>query len=274
MKKRTLCLLLLNVLLAACASGHETTPSPETIFVKNRIVGIWQIAPLSNGDADVIEFTEDGKRRLYTFNCISSAAGKTETGRYTVEGRQLNLSADGIEQSFRVLYLTPDKLALIQETEGKIFQFLYHRSDKVMPLCGWGKEWAVDALRRTPFSPSDFDANPYIPQNKNIERYVGKWADEKGRVQIEVLQEPETGKFLLKLEPSENWKHLYSSIVWLGDELHFRSFAYSEKPELFDNSYHKSEAPNLLSPLPDRNQIKWKFFVRGESSEFTLTRKQ
>ncbi|MGN8082680.1 hypothetical protein [Variovorax sp. 22077] len=274
MKKRTLCLLL-STLLTACANQREVVPSADTENLASKLVGIWQMAPLRNGIANVVEFTQGGESKLYSFNCITSSSEVPEVSRYTVDGakKQINLSTDGTEQSLKIVNITPTSMMLSQKVGEENLRFLYRRSDRVAPLCGSENKWATEKSRRTPFSPSDFDTNPYIPANPNIERYAGKWANERGVIQIEVLQDAAGGKYKLNHDPSENWRYLYGSVTWRGDELHFRSFAYSEKKELFDHPYHKSESPAFLTPLADPNRIKWTFFTNGKPSEYTLTKK-
>lgn len=263
------------MLLTACANQREVASPADVESLTRKLVGIWQMAPLRNGIANVVEFTQGGESKLYSFNCITSSAEEPEVSRYTVDDsrRQINLSADGAEQSLKILDITPTNLTLSQKVGEESLRFRYQRSNRVAPLCGSGKEWAAEKSRKTPFSPSDFDGNPYIPASPSIERYVGKWASERGVVQIEILQDATSGKYKLNHDPSENWRYLYGSVIWRGNELHFRSFAYSEKKELFDHPYHKAESPAFLAPLADSNKIKWTFFTNGKPSEYTLTRK-
>lgn len=274
MKKRTFCLLL-SMLLTACANQREVTSPTDAESLTRKLVGIWQMAPLRNGIANVVEFTQGGESKLYSFNCITSSAEEPEVSRYTVDDsrKQIHLSADGAEQSLKILDITPTNLTLSQKVGEESLRFRYQRSNRVAPLCGSGKEWIAEKSRRTPFSPSDFDANPYIPASPSIERYVGKWVNERGVVQIEVLQDVASGKYKLNLDPNENWRYIYGSVIWRGNELHFRSFAYSEKKELFDHPYHKAESPAFLAPLADPNKIKWTFFISGKPFEYTLTKK-
>lgn len=59
------------------------------------------------------------------------------------------------------------------------------------------------------------------------------------------------GQFILFQASNENWHRLFNDVRWEGNELHFQSYAYSEKPELFDHPYHKSLIPQQIHLLPN-----------------------
>jgi hypothetical protein len=106
-----------------------------------------------------------------------------------------------------------------------------------------------------------------------MDRYVGKWASEQGVVQIEVTKDA-NGRFMLKHDGSGNWHYLFNDISWRGAELHYQSFAYSEKPELFTHPFHKSNYRAILTPVDDVNKIRYSFFSDGNRLNYVYTKKQ
>ncbi len=153
------------------------------------------------------------------------------------------------------------------ELEDKSLTFSYLRVAKIMPICGLYKP--KDKSKETAYKPDDFIANPVIPAHKNLEKYVGKWQEEKV-TQLEVVKNKQ-GQFIIFHAKSENWRYLFNSVRWVGDELNFNSYAYSEKTELFDHPYHKSLTPTKIYLLPN-DKMHMTINISGKNIDFELTR--
>ena len=125
-------------------------------------------------------------------------------------------------------------------------------------------------LRGLPYKPNDFIENPWIPPHDDISRYEGRWADENA---VQIAIKKENGKYKIYNDSSENWNYLYNNIHWENDELHFSSFAYSDKPELFTHHYHRTKGEMILTPAKEKNKIKWTLFIDNERFDNILTKK-
>lgn len=272
MQKRIL-VLVFAISLASCSvvpNSHlkyrnETNPS---------IVGIWAMLPLRNGIANVAEFTNDGKSNLYSFNCRKKSSGETESSTYAISNdeKKIRLYSNGEIQELSLVSISENEMVLGQKVGGDLLKFSYIKISRISPLCFLYKEPKEESSKRTAFEKSDFTPAPWIPNNPNIERYAGKWVDEKGSVQIEVNMDAD-GRYRVFHENSENWNYLYNDVSWSGSELHFQSFAYSDKRDLFDHPYHKSKMIMMLTPTDDLDKIKWSFLIGNKRFDYILSRK-
>jgi hypothetical protein len=272
MKKRILAFVFV-ISLASCSTvpnrnfkyGNETKPS---------IVGIWAMLPLRNGIANVAEFTKDGKSNLYSFNCRKKWSDETEPSTYTIsnDGKNIRLDSNGEIQELSLISISENEMVLGQKVGGNLLKFSYIKVSRISPLCFLYKESKEESSKRTAFEKSDFTPAPWIPNSPNIERYAGKWADEKGIVQIEVNMDVDA-RYRVFHENDENWNYLYNDVSWSGSELHFQSFAYSDKRDLFDHPYHKSKGTMMLTPTDDFDKIKWSFFIGDKRFDYILSRK-
>lgn len=162
-------------------------------------------------------------------------------------------------------------MKLGQKVENLQLEFGYIKVKKVASLCHLYSKGNIRERDPTPYKSSDFIAAPGVPDHPRIERYIGKWASPDGRVQIEVRREPD-GQVVITKDSSENWHYLYNSVSWLGDELHYKSFAYSAKKRIFTHPYHKSSHKGILTPVADKNKIKRSFFISDKRRDYILTR--
>ncbi|HWV08487.1 MAG TPA: hypothetical protein VN156_03010 [Pseudomonas sp.] len=265
---------LAAVLLSACTgTGQKDARALPATGNEAAIVGIWAMMPLRNGVANVVEYTADGKSRLHAFNCAEQKDRDVEVAdyRFSADGQTLHLTSPLRDFDLQVLTLTPGLMKLAMSLEGLDLQFTYLKTDKIAPLCVLYEKPVVDARKQLPYQADDFAPNPAIPANANLDRYVGKWADDEGVVQIEVIKDA-TGNARLNHDPSENWRHLYNQVSWTGAELHYQSFAYSEKKSLFTHPYHKSMHPSILTPVADPEKIQHSFFIDQERFDYILNR--
>jgi hypothetical protein len=267
-------LLSLSILLASCT----TTPIKDTKAVNSenaRVVGIWAMMPLRNGIANVIEFTNEGKSNLHSFNCNEKSTNEVESSTYAVseDRTKILFKSGGETEDLQIIGISEKAMILGQLVGSEVLKFSYVRTSRVAPLCFLYKEPKEDKFKRTAFKESDFTHDPWIPEIPNIERYVGKWASDEGAVQIEVKRDS-NNKYKVFLESNENWNYLYNNVRWSGLELRFKSFAYSSKRDLFDHPFHKSVGDNMLAPVEDANKIKWSFFTEGQQFDYILIRKK
>lgn len=272
--KKLLFVPLAVVLLGACVSNEPK--NSETLSLaddKSLVVGIWAMMPLRNGIANVVEYTADGKSRLHPFNCAEPGGREVEVADYRIseDGKSIQITSPYRDFDLQVLSFQRNTMKLAMSIEGIELQFSYLKTDKIAPLCTLYGKPLVDEGKRTPYQESDFVPSPGIPSNAGIDRYVGKWANEKGVVQIEVIKDV-SGNASLSHASSENWHHLYNEVSWVGNELHFQSFAYSEKASLFKHPYHKSMHRTILTPMDDAEKIQHSFFIGEKRFDYVLAR--
>lgn len=187
--------------------------------------------PLNNGVANIVEFKKNGESDLCPFNCGDNSSGETEHSRYRFDEKNIMYinSLNGFEKKIELISMTESQMALGQYIGGDVYEFSYIKVSRVLPLCFLYKEESgKDKLKRTPFQKTDLTPSPWIPDNPNIAKYVGRWADDKGIVQVEINKDA-NGRFKVFHENNESWNHLYNNVSWSGVELHFQSFAYSNK---------------------------------------------
>lgn len=134
---------------------------------------------------------------------------------------------------------------------------------------------ACSSLSRAPaanaFQAAEFVHAPAIPARPDIARYAGKWANDDGELQIEVRLDAK-GNATLRHARDKNWIYLFSDATWVGDALHYRGFAYSDRPELFEHPFHKTRSQFILTPVADDNRIRYAFFIDGQRFDYLLTR--
>lgn len=274
MKKR-LFVYLAALALSACTSTHQTK-TPIQAFVDDRasLVGTWGMIPLRNGIANVVEYTADGQSKLHAFNCEEpKSESEVELADYRLsdDGKTLHVSSPQRNFDLQVLAFTPRAMRLAMQIEGTELTFTYIKLKAVAPLCFLYSNPERDESKQKPYQTSDFIPAPIIPQRADIERYVGKWANERGEIQIEVVKDA-SGTAKLYHQPSKNWHYLYNQVTWQGAELHYQSFAYSEQETLFKHPFHKSVTSSILTPLEDPEKIMHSFFIGHERFDYVLTR--
>lgn len=248
MKIKALTISLATAMIAGC-TGLFTKPSPIATATQERLTGIWAMIPLRNGIANVVEFGADGKSTLHSFNCIEPEKHEPEVSDFKVsnDGRFIRFKSPARNMFLKILALNPQSMELSMDASYRGLGFDYLKVDKVKPLCELYPNAAAEIARRTPFSPSDFVQSPGIPAHPDIQRYIGKWADDKGHVLFEIVMNSSGGAYLYSA-PDKNWKTLFNDVSWVGNELHFQSFAYSDIPNLYKHPDHKARIQNILRP--------------------------
>lgn len=264
---------IFSILLTSCATAPNKNLNSEK-GPKEAIIGIWAMLPLRNGIANVVEFTKAGESNLHSFNCENTPPEEIELSTYVVSnnGKNINIKTNGKTQELSLIAIGEKSMILGQDVGGTLLQFHYIKANHIAPLCHLYKGQEHVQSKKTAFIESDFIQSPWIPENAFMARYVGAWADEQGNVQIEVKLDP-NGKYKIFHENNENWNYLYNDVHWLKQELHFRSFAYSNKIDLFDHPYHKSSGQKILAPVDDLNKIKYSFFIDGNRYDYVLNKK-
>lgn len=265
---------LLTTSLTACGIKNGGGVPAAHTGESARLIGIWKMSPLVGGVANVIEFTSDGESRLYPYNCITRDHEAPEVGRYVVDPnrRTIRIEEDGGSQTLKIIFVSDAFLLLTQDVGGENLTFQYEKGSDLAPWCGPDERWEKERRKRVPHASSDFAPDPAIPPHPDMERYDGRWANEKGQVQIEV-QRVADGSYQLKLDANENWTYLFNAVHWKDDELHFTSFAYASRSDLFDHPFHKSSTKGYLAPLPGGLSMKCVFFIGGKRYEFVYIRK-
>lgn len=274
--KKLLLIPLTAALLSACTNGGPNSGTTASLADdKELILGTWAMMPLRNGIANVVEFGANGKSRLHPFNCAEPGEREVEESDYRIseDGKTIHISSPHQEFDLQVLVFQRDVMRLAMSLEDMELRFSYLKINKVAPLCALYEKSLADDARKTPYHESDFIPNPAIPAHAGLDRYVGKWANDEGVIQVEVLKDI-SGNARLSLASSENWHHLYNDVSWVGDELHYQSFAYSEKASLFKHPYHKSIHRTILTPMADAEKIRHSFFIGTKRFDYVLTRMQ
>lgn len=265
--------LTISLLLTSYSSVMQSENMELSTEKDISIVGIWAMIPLRNGIANVVEFTREGKSNLHAFNCRKKSLTESESSTYTINDEKNNIRFDssGRIDNLSIVSIKKKTMTLRQMVGEDQLEFAYIRTNKVSPLCFLYKESQKEKNKRTAFKETNFTHEPWIPDSPMIARYVGKWADDNGHIQIEVKKDV-SGKYKIYHQNNENWNYLFNSVHWSGEELRFRIFAYSDKQELFDHNYHKSDSLQILTSVDDLNKIKHSFFILGKQYDFILTR--
>lgn len=248
--------LVIAVLLATLVSGCARSPAHAALPTnvdKNFFVGSWAMIPLKNGIANVVEFREDDQVLLHSFNCETPLVERgVETSHYAIneDHQTIHLTSPGHDTQIKILGTVGRVIMKLEqpinlENESQAFNYL--KVTKIRPLCELYKP--QDKSKKTTFKSGDFIAAPIIPAHPDIEKYTGKW-QYKNVTELEIVKDKK-GQFMLSWIVDDNWHYLYNGVHWVGDELYFQIYAYSEKPELFDHPVHKSQAPCHISLLPN-----------------------
>ncbi|MDE1463714.1 hypothetical protein [Spartinivicinus poritis] len=242
--------------------------------VKNSIIGIWSMIPLKNGIANVVEYTKDGKSKVYSFNCIKKNERVVEISDYKVsqDGKIIYISSEKNSFELEVLTLQPKAMKLSMNFNDHKLTFQYIKTNKIEPLCSLFKWKEPSETKKGAFDGKEFIHKPIIPIRPDIDRYIGAWANDKGEIQITIIKDAD-GNIKLHLESDKNWNYLYNNVSWVGNELHYQSFAYSDKKDLFTHPYHKSRMKTIITPVSDYNKIKYSFFIDSSRYDYILTRK-
>ena len=280
MKIKALAISLTAVMVTGCTGLFTKPQTPVAIETLQRLTGIWAMIPLNGGAASVIEFGADAKLTTHQFNCVETekhSIPKTSDFKVSDDGKSIHIksSISGENLEIEILTLQPRIMELGMGGDNKDWTFKYLRVNKVESLCAYypdatGERTRRDA-KRTPFKASDFIQNPKIPAHSNMQQYIGKWANNKGVVQIEIVMDS-SGSAYLYNAPNENWNYLYNNVHWVGNELHFQSYAYSDRQSLYSHPYHKSQHQNILQLDPD-GKLHESSFIGENRYESVLSRK-
>ena len=274
MFKNILPLALSALFLTACA--NKATEPDQTLSLaddKSRIVGIWAMVPLRGGIANVAEYRADGKVLLHPFNCAKrdeDEGREVEVSDYRIadDGQSIHIKSPMDEFDLKVLAFERKTMRLGMSVADMPLTFSYIKVDKVAPLCFLFSKPEPQG-KQSAYVPSDFVAAPALPAHANLDRYLGKWALD-GELQIEIVSTADGGAQLY-MTPSENWNHLYNDVHWEGDALHYQSYAYSDKPELFRHPYHKTQTRTIITPMAD-GTLQHSFFIHERRFDYTLER--
>ncbi|ESH86920.1 hypothetical protein B551_0224905 [Cupriavidus sp. HPC(L)] len=261
--------------LAACGTNKGSIGVSGTPDEADKLPGIWKMSPLRAGIANVVEFTRAGESRLYPYNCITMAQEVPEIGRYVVNrsARTIHIDeGDGVTQTLNIVFVTDAFLVLRQTVGDQQIYLEYEKGADLAPLCDPDERWEKDRLRRAPYVASDFVPDPTIPGRPGMDRYLGRWANEKGDVLIEVRRAAD-GSYQLNVDRSDDWTHLFNAVSWKGDEIHYTMFAHANRSDLFDHPAHKISVNGLLAPALDGASMEYAFFINGKKYESVLVRK-
>lgn len=216
------------------------------------IEGIWAMIPLKNGIANVVQYNTDGTSSLYSFNCAKPDVKEpVETYSYTVdkENKIITLTSGTYHTSLKIVKITKKTMALEQKINDDFsVSLLYAKVSDITPLCGL-YTGEVNPPPKTAYQTADFIPDPVIPPHPGLSRFEGKWMH-NNVVQIEVAKD-NAGNFILKLDDNPDWNHLYNQVHWVDGELHFKSYAYSDKDSLYNHPYHKSLSDTILRLTSD-----------------------
>ncbi|WP_295479612.1 hypothetical protein [uncultured Pseudomonas sp.] len=271
MSTKLLCFMLCATLLGGCATSKEVSPGATALASDtSRLVGIWAMQPLNNGIANVSEFRADGTVLLHPFNCLDSHVQAPEPGRYSIaaDGSRIQVQAPQERFELKVLAFSPQTMQLGMEVAGQSLTFDYRKVTQLAPRCE-GYPSAAERARQTPYQPSDFTPAPQVPAHANLQRYLGKWALD-GEVQVEIRRDAR-GVTVIDHATGGDWHYLYNDVRWVGNALHFQSFAYSANPAQFSHPLHKSQSATILQPTAD-GRMRYIQMINGELAEQLLSR--
>lgn len=273
MRKLSL-IFLFALILSSRATAQNSQIEPQSrIPNKEAIVGIWALAPLQSGIANVVEYTADGKSRLYPFNCRKKSTEDMIESDFSILDKGSKIRIDQKENSFDldVIHFRKIAMQLSMDVGEEKLKLVYFRRAEIAPLCRLYTAPIQDPDKGKPYKAIDFVSDPYIPVSANIDRYVGKWAGENGAVQIEIKDEG-NGKYRLHNDTNKNWNYLFNDVSWVSAELHYQQFAYTEKKELFTHSFHKSTTKCIISPNEASDKLNHSFFINAKRYDYVLTR--
>ena len=261
----------------------EITPTPVNPLSKaetqKALVGIWQMHPLRNGIANVIEFTADGKSIITGFNCLTNEKGETEVSRFSLDETGKTIHYTGKDEAGKpytgrldIIALTDRSMKLRQSMSADVgLEFSYTRASRVEPLCN-PEHWKAEKARRSAFTPSDFTSAPTIPNHADIKHFAGRWKDDHGNVQLEIALDPASGKYTIQRPSGDSWHHLFNGAFWEKGRLIFAGFTYTTDQDMFFYERHKSFSVNVLEPTQQPGKIIYHTIINGEGKQITLSR--
>ncbi len=265
-------LVLSTLILSGCAYQSSDLNATNSLAVNSRLQGIWALQPLQDGTATVTEYRADGALLLHPFNCRHPRAQPVQTFDYRLaeDGQTIHVSSPLGTYEFNVLSLSAERLQLVREVGPRRLTFDYRKVDRIAASCPPDPARGTELARRTPYQPDDFVPAPTLPDHPDMGRYVGKWAGAEDQMLLEIVRDA-NGRYYLLNAGDENWHHLFNDVRWVGDELHFQSFAYSDNPLLFRHPFHKSNNTIVLQPTPDA-RLRYSFFLDGQRVSEVMTR--
>ncbi|ODC04014.1 hypothetical protein BFW38_11175 [Terasakiispira papahanaumokuakeensis] len=236
------------------------------------IVGTWAMVPLSNGIANVAEFTAEGKSTLHVFNCGQEPTNETEVSTYKInnERKFIRINQGDTPIFLYIAEIKDDTMLLRQIIGDEVFNLNYIKVDQVSPLCD-RKEALQKELGQTPYKPSDFEPNPIIPEAPGLERYEGKWMNKEGQLIVEIHKDA-NGQYSIQNQSTRDWNYLYSLLNHDDKSLVFIKFTYSDRPILFNALKHKLQIIEGLTPIESPDQIKYTYFLGFKKYSEILTR--
>ncbi|MBJ7263310.1 MAG: hypothetical protein JHC61_06035 [Burkholderiaceae bacterium] len=258
-KKHLIIIVLAAFFLASCTTQQAKKNSARSLAIdKSMIVGTWAMTPLHNGIANVVEYSSNGKALLHPFNCAEPGEVDTELSDYTIsdDGQSIHVKSPTRAFDLQVLEFTGKTMKLGMSVSDVDLTFSYAKIDRLAPLCVLYDYNKAETARRTPYQKSDFVPAPAIPAHEGMDRYVGTWKD-KGFVLLTIVRGPEDNYYLYKASDDEDWNYLYNDVHWVGDALHFQSYTYSAKQELFPFSLHKSQIAVIFQPTVDDEKMRY-----------------
>jgi hypothetical protein len=273
MQINALTISLAAAMLAGCAGQFARPSTPASAETQEKLIGIWAMIPLRNGIANAVEYGADAKATLHPFNCVEPGKHEpTELSDFKVseDGKLIHLKSPNNATDLKILALGPQTMKLGMDAPDENLTFSYVRVSEVQSLCALYPGAATEIARRTPFHTTDFVQNPKVPAHSGMQRYIGKWKNDQGELEVEVVMDA-SGNAYLYMAPSKNWNMLYNDVNWVGDELHFQSFAYSDLPSLYSHPFHKQKTQSVLQPNTD-GKLRYSFFIEGRRYEFMLSR--
>lgn len=274
MLKKLFVIILMAASLAGCTNKEvSTNESLSLADDKSYIVGTWAMIPLRNGISNVAEYKSGGVVVLHPFNCAEPSEPEVEVSEYTVadDGQSIHIKSPMDEFDLNVIDITRKTMQLGMNASGSDLLFAYVRVKQVTPLCFLYGESDAQKSKHTPYQDSDFVPDPIVPAHADMDRYAGEWVDEDGAVMFEVRQDSAGTASLLPKE-TENWNILVNDVHWVGEELVFQSFAYSDKEELFKHPFHKSSTKESLTPMSD-GRMRWSIYLGDDRKDQELKRK-
>lgn len=259
---------LAAALLAGCATKPHFQPL-DTLH----LVGIWAMLPLGNGIANVAEYQADGKVQLHTFNCVESGDQTIEVSDYSlaVDGKSIHIKSPERAFDLKVLAYKDDLMVVGMPVAGSELKFIYKKVANVKPLCDSYPNAKAEAARRTAYQLEDFIPAPAIPAHAGMERYIATWINEENNEELQILLDAK-GLPYLNLPSSENWSYLFNDVRWEGEVLHYQSFAYSPKQDLFRHPFHKTNTPMTVVPTADGKLLRT-YVIGGKHFESLLKRR-
>jgi hypothetical protein len=204
--------------------GLTTTNFIQAKEIDKRLVGVWEGQRDKDGKCAFMawEFKrfENGRFEVYFFKDKSKVKNflNVETGTWVTEGNKYKHHTDGVPNPDIYIYEVSDDNTIeftnVQRDASsdcsEDYKFVDHRVDK--------------QLTDNSFNGNDFVSNPIVPDNINIDQYIGKWADiENKAVQVEVKKDA-AGNVIIFNESNENWSYLFNGVRWVGSELHYQVY--------------------------------------------------